>query len=96
MNRSNGDGPETVFKAGGVRASVWKYTNTARNGQAFTQRKVVLERSYRDREGNWKNTNSFDANDVPKALLALWKAYEYMHVAGNGGEQPAAAEEYIQ
>jgi hypothetical protein len=38
----------------------------------------VLEVRYRDKAGNWKGTNSLSLNDLPKAILALQQAYEYL------------------
>ena len=102
MNGNNpAQKPEKNFRVGGVRAAVWNWTNTTKFGRSFAQRKVVLDRSYRDNEGNWKNTNSYAANDIPKAILALSKAYEYLHSA-NGEEggvednSPAVVEETVQ
>jgi len=33
---------------------------------------------YRDKAGQWKGTNRLSLNDLPKAILALQKAYEYL------------------
>ena len=69
--------PEKTFKMGAVRASIFQ--NTAiRNGKEILFPKVVLEVRYRDKAGNWKGTNSLSLNDLPKAILALQKAYEYL------------------
>ena len=63
--------PEHKFKAGAVEVAVWK--NEGENGDFNS---VSIHRSYKDKEGNWQSTNSFKANDLPKALIALGKAYE--------------------
>lgn len=84
--------PETSFKVGGVRAAVWKWTNATRDGRTFVQRKVILDRSYKDSNGNWKSVNSFDANDVPKAILALSRAYDYLY---SKPEESDVTEEYV-
>jgi hypothetical protein len=69
--------PERVFKMGPVRASIFQ--NTAhKNGKDIQFPKVVLEVRYRDQSGEWKGTNSLSLNDLPKAILALQKAYEYL------------------
>ena len=68
--------PEKNIKVGAVRAAIWKYDHQTRDGRPFESRKVVLDRSYKDRQGQWKNTNSFGLYDIPKAILALQKAYE--------------------
>ena len=59
------------IRVGGVEATIWKNTNDAR--ETFS---VTLKRNYKDRNGEWKTTNSLRQNDLPKALLALQKAFE--------------------
>ena len=69
--------PEQTFKAGAVRASV--FVNTfERDGKTIPIRKVVIEVRYRDKNGEWKGTNSLSLNEVPKAITALQQAYEYL------------------
>lgn len=91
--------PEQKYKVGAVCASVWKRTQQNANGQPFEVRKVVLDRTYRDAQGNWASTGSLDVNDVPKAILALTKAYEYMTDSGGRNAEPMSVqvrEEVVQ
>lgn len=69
--------PERVFKAGAVRASIFR-NETVRNGIPVSIAKVVLEVRYKDKNGEWKSSNSFSLNEVPKAIMALQQAYEYL------------------
>lgn len=69
--------PEEVFKVGPVRASVFQNEIT-HNGRRVNLPKVVIEVRYKDRNGEWKGTNSLSVNDLPKAILALQKAYDYV------------------
>jgi hypothetical protein len=69
--------PETVFKVGAVRASVFKNI-ISKDGQSIPLAKVVIEVRYKDKTGNWQGTNSLSINDLPKAILALQKAFEYL------------------
>jgi len=69
--------PETVFKVGAVRASVFRNV-IQKNGRAIPLPKVVIEVRYRDKTGQWNGTNSLSLNDLPKAILALQKAFEYL------------------
>lgn len=69
--------PETVFKVGAVRASVFRNT-IEKNGQPVSLPKVIVEVRYKDKTGQWQGTNSLSLNDLPKAILALQKAYEYL------------------
>jgi len=69
--------PETVFKVGAVRAAVFRNT-IEKNGQSIQLPKVVIEVRYKDKTGQWNGTNSLSVNDLPKAILALQKAFEYL------------------
>ena len=77
--------PEKKFKAGSVAATVWQ--NEGKNGKYAM---VKLSRTYRDKENNWKETNSFREADIPKAKLVLGKAYE--HLQFNSPEQEQSAD----
>lgn len=65
--------PERKFRAGGVSATVWM--NSTEKG-VFPS--IRLSRSYLDKQNNWKDTNSFNINDIPKAVLVLGEAYRYV------------------
>lgn len=69
--------PEKVFKVGAVRASVFNNT-IQRDGKDVVLSKVVLEVRYKDKAGEWKGTNSLSLNEMPKAILALQMAYEWL------------------
>jgi hypothetical protein len=77
--------PETVFKVGAVRASVFRNI-IEKNGQSIPLPKVVIEVRYKDKAGQWQGTNSLSQNDLPKAILALQKAFEYL--MGHKGSDP--------
>ena len=80
--------PTKSFKAGGVRASVFDNQRQTHDGRTFTVRDVVIDRTYKDNEGNWKTTNRFSGIDIAKAILVLQKAFEYVsmenHDRANG------------
>ena len=80
--------PETVFKVGAVRASVFRNT-IVKSGQSILLPKVVIEVRYKDKIGQWQGTNSLSINDLPKAVLALQKAFEYLMEH----KQPESAED---
>ncbi len=69
--------PETVFKVGAVRASVFRNI-IEKNGRSIPLPKVAIEVRYKDKTGQWNGTHSLSLNDLPKAILALQKAYEYL------------------
>ena len=92
--------PEKNFKVGAVRAAVWKHTNTLKDGRTFETHRVVLDRAYKDAKGSWQHTNSFDTKDVPKAVLALQKAFEHIAIKsdenGSNDSDIAVREEVVQ
>jgi hypothetical protein len=69
--------PEKTFKVGPVRASVFR-NPIQQNGRNLLLPKVVIEVRYKDKSGEWKGTNSLSLNDLPKAVIALQSAYEYL------------------
>lgn len=69
--------PEKKFKASPVSATIWA-NETVKDGKTITFRTIVLERNYKDKEGDWKQTNSLRTSDIPKAILVLNKSYEYL------------------
>ena len=74
----NKNKPIANIKVGSVRAAIWKNQRQNENGNSFESVKVVLDRTYKDRSGNYSSTHSLDVNDIPKAIFALMNAYEYL------------------
>lgn len=69
--------PAKKFSAGAISATVWQ--NTAqKDGKSVEYPSLSLERVYMDKEGKWQHTNSLRVADLPKAVVVLSKAYEYL------------------
>lgn len=81
QNGSPGQKPEKEFRAGAVRASVWKNTRKDKAGQPFEALSVRVERRYQDKEGEWQSTSSFRPNDLPRLALVAQKAFEHVAMA---------------
>jgi len=62
-----------------------------RGSQVINIGKVVLEVRYKDKNGEWKSASSMSANEIPKAMLVLQKAYEYLLSNKDGETQADAA-----
>jgi hypothetical protein len=73
--------PEMRWQIGSISISVFQNEVRKPNGETFPVRKVVLQKTYRDESGNYRNTNSLDVQEIPKAILALEKAYEHCVMA---------------
>ena len=83
---ANGTKPIQVFKAGAVRASV--FVNTiSKNGQQFDIPKVNIQRRYKDKNGEFQSTNSYDINDLPKLIAAAFQAYIHLTKGKENGEE---------
>ncbi len=65
--------PKMKFSAGGIQVAIWE--NTTKEGKAYNT--VSLDKRYKVGE-QWKSTNSMKVNELPKAILALQRAYEYL------------------
>jgi hypothetical protein len=72
----NTNGAIKHIRVGGVEATVWK--NVIGDREVLS---VSLRRNYKDRNGEWKTTHSLRQNDLPKALLALQKAFELISLS---------------
>jgi hypothetical protein len=60
--------PTKVFRAGGISATIWE--NQVKIGDIEkTVYKTVIDKSYKDKDGNWQKCGSFDENDLPKVKL---------------------------
>ena len=71
--------PEKVFQHGALKAAVF-FNEHERDGRPFTVKRVSFQKVYLDKEGNLKTTTSLDVNDLPKAVVVLQKAYDYLTV----------------
>ena len=74
--------PEKKFSTGSLSATIWQNKGKSRNGEEVSFRTVSFQRRYRDKNGEWKTTNTLRTNDLPKASLVLQKAYEYLVLKG--------------
>lgn len=71
--------PEKKFRAGAVSATIW-LNKKIEDGKESSFRTVSFEKNYTDKEGKWHTTNSLSPSDIPKALVVLNKAYEYIYL----------------
>lgn len=69
--------PVKRFSTGAISATIWLNT-TLKNGKELAFNTVSFERRYKDKEGNWKSSNSLRQSDLPKALVVLRRAYEHL------------------
>lgn len=75
-NNQEKKGPLKSFKAGPIRATVWE--NPTNKGDDSTFMSISLDRTYKDKNGQWQKSNTLRTGDLPKATVVLNKAYEYL------------------
>jgi hypothetical protein len=83
--------PEKRFKAGSCEAAVFE-NEIVRDGQTVLVKKVAIQKRYKDKDDEWKSTHSLDQNDIPKMMLALSKAYEYLTLRDDKQDEVAVEE----
>jgi len=67
--------PIQRFRAGQVEGALWE-NKVQLNGEPGTILKASVNRRYKDRDGNWKSSQSFSRNEIPLAIYVLQKAFE--------------------
>lgn len=79
--------PEKEFRVGAVHVTVWANPRYGADGKTWTSHRVAIDRGYKDQQGQWKNTDTLETNDIPKAILALKRAYEYLTMGKSDGAE---------
>jgi len=69
--------PEKKFRSGAVAATIWS-NSAVRDNKPVKYRTISLQRSYKDKNDEWQSTDSLRTSDLPRAILVLQKAYEYV------------------
>ena len=69
--------PIKRFKARGLIASIF-VNRIGDDDQRTAMHNVVLQRIYKDKDGQFHYTTSLRGDDLPKAMLVLSQAYEYL------------------
>ena len=81
-NKTQGKPPIKSIRAGGVKATIWENTNS--DNQVFNT--IVVDRTYKDKKGEWQVTNSFRITDLPKIALVSQKAFEFFCIKEDKAE----------
>ena len=88
-NKFGANLPEKKFRAGAISATVWRNVVKTKDGQDAEVRTVSFDKRYKDKETNeWKSSSSLRAMDLPKAVVVLNKAYEYIVLNGDSNTAP--------
>ena len=77
--------PEKTFRQGCVSVSIFENEMNV-NGSNVVRMNAVPQKSYKDKDGNWKHTTSFGVNEIPKLIVSLSKAYDFLTSKTDGEE----------
>ena len=69
--------PIAKFRAGQVSAALWE-NDIKVDGHDRTIVKATVERRYKDRDGEWKSSGSFNRNEVALAIWCLQRCLDAM------------------
>ena len=88
-----GQKPVAKFQAGQVSAAIWE-NEILVNGRQVTVLKATVQRRYKDKDGEWKSSNSFSRNEIPLAIYTLQRCFEYV-LEGQTDENGSVEEETV-
>ena len=77
--------PEKKFSCGPVSASIWAKTKTV-EGETVKFYSVTITKAYKEGE-DWKYTNSFNIEDIPKVVLVANEAYKYIRLTSTDSNE---------
>ena len=75
--------PEKIIMIGPCRVSIFRNL-VWKDGVEVEIPKLLLEVRYKDRHGRWQGTSAIGLRELPKAILALQKAFDYL--MGHGSQ----------
>ena len=77
--------PEKKVRCCTVSASIWAKTKTV-EGETVKFYSVTITKVYKEGE-DWKYTNSFNIEDLPKVALAANEAYKYIRLKSTDSDE---------
>ena len=77
--------PVAKFRAGQVSCAVWE-NEIQVDGTTKVMLKATVNRRYKDRNGEWRSSDSFSRNEIPLAIYVLEKALDAIINAEKGGD----------
>jgi len=76
--------PEKKFSCGSISASIWANTKVV-SGEKIKIYSVTINKAFKEGE-EWKYTNSFNIEDLPKVALVATEAYKYVRLRENDSQ----------
>ena len=69
---TEGNKPVENYRSGAIKVAVWE--NSGENGKYYT---FSMQRGYKDKDGNWKDTTALRTSDVYDVVRCLERAYDF-------------------
>ena len=73
--------PEKKFNCGSISASIWANTKVV-NSETVKLYSATINKAFKEGD-EWKHTNSFNIEDLPKVALVANEAYKYVRLREN-------------
>lgn len=73
MSQSANNKPIQVFRRRGVKVSIFR-----NEAGEHVFHKVATQKIYKEKDGEWKTTNSLGRDDLPVAQMLIGRAWEYI------------------
>jgi hypothetical protein len=88
LTEKNENKLEKKFSTGTISAVIWSNKTLNNEGEIIEFKTISLSKRYMDKTDNtWKNSSSLNSQDLPKAVLCLQKAYEYLTLKDDSVEK---------
>ena len=84
MTQQTSTAPIKVIRAGTISASVWK-DEVEKDGATAIRHSIRIQKRFRQDNGEWKNTDYFFPEDLPKLQLVAAKAFELVTLKESEG-----------
>ena len=69
--------PIKEFRIGQIQVAVWR-NESQENGQTIVKHSVRIQKRFRDEDSEYKDTNNYFPDELPKLSLAVNRAYEFI------------------
>ena len=75
---NNPQPPIKEFRVKAIKAAIWEEQDTDQ-GRTGVRHSVKIQKRYKDKQsGEWKDTNVYFADDLPRLRLVADKAFEFV------------------
>jgi len=77
--------PEKKFNCGPISASIWGNTKTV-HGETVKFHSVTINKAFKEGD-EWKYTDTFNIEDLPKVALVANEAYKYIKLKSTDSDE---------